>query len=61
MERRSASWYQPIWERRFSQIAKKYIGSRGFGYFLFDSLACVPVFLYEMSYGFTTDYEKKSD
>ena len=61
MERRSASWYHPIWEKRFSQIAKKYIGNRGFGYFLFDSLACVPVFLYEMSQGFTTDYEEKQD
>lgn len=61
MERRSAKWYDPIFEKRFSKISRNYIGSRGFGYFLFDFLACVPVFLYEASNGFTKDFEEKEE
>ena len=30
-----------------------------FGYFIFDFSACVPVFLFEMFNGFTTDPDKK--
>ena len=60
MERRNARWYHPIWEKRFSKISKKYVGHRGIGYFIFDALACVPVFLYELGNGFTTDFDKKS-
>ena len=55
VERRSAAWYDPDHEKRFSRIARKYIGPYLFGYFIFDFLACVPVFLYEMFTGFTTD------
>lgn len=61
MEKRSSKWYHPTLERRFSKISKKYIGNWGLGYFLFDSLACVPVILYEAAHGFTTDPEEKEE
>ena len=54
-ERRSAAWYDPDYEKRFSRISRKYLGHYLQGYFIFDFLACVPVFLYEMFTGFTTD------
>ena len=56
---RSSAWYDPNYEKRITKIAKNYIGKYGFGYFLFDFLACVPVLLYEAAHGFTTDYEEK--
>jgi len=59
MERRNAKWFHPSLEKRFSKISKKYIGPKGFGYFIFDFLACVPVLLYEGAHGFTTDLDKK--
>lgn len=58
---KSAPWYDPIFEKRASKIAKQYIGKYGFGYFLFDFLACVPVLLYEAGYGFTTDFDEKTE
>ena len=61
MEKRSASWYHPIWEKRFSMISRKYISNVYNGYFLYDSLACVPVFLYEAANGFTTDFDEKEN
>ena len=61
MERRNAKWYHPTLEKRFSKISKKYIGPWGFGYFLFDFLACVPVLTYELLNGFTTDVGEKEE
>ena len=47
--------YDPIYERRFSVIASSYVKS----FFIFDILACLPVFLSEARYSFTTDpFEK---
>ena len=48
-------WYDPDYDKRFSRISKKYVGTYFIGYFLFDCLACVPVLLYEMLHGFKTD------
>ena len=57
IEKKNASWYDPIWEKRFTKIAGKYVGKSMFGYFLFDALACIPILLYEGSNGFTTDLD----
>ena len=59
IEKRNAVWYDPNFDKRFSRISKKYLGNLIFGYFLFDVIACVPVFLYEMLHGFVIDKEKK--
>ena len=42
-----------VWEKRFSEIAKKYLKST----FFFEFMACVPILIYELMYGFSTDYE----
>ena len=56
MEHRNAKWYHPTLEKRFSKISKKYIGPKGFGYFIFDFLACVPVLTYEIIFA---DHDKE--
>lgn len=61
LEIKSAKWYDPQFEKRFSKISMKYVGRFMFGYFIFDFLACAPVFFYEMFDGFTTDYERKQE
>lgn len=60
IERRNAKWYDPVFEKRGSRIAKKYCGSFLFdGLFLYNFVACAPVLAYEALNGFTTDYEVK--
>lgn len=59
IEIKTAKWYDPQFEKRFSKISRKYIGPFLLGYFIFDFLACAPVFFYEMFDGFTTDYDQK--
>ena len=61
IDRMNAKWYDPEYEKRCTKIAGKYLGTFFIGYFLFDSLACVPVFLYEASHGFTTSEAEKDE
>ena len=61
MERRSAKWFDPNFELRFSKISGKYFGRYYLGYFLFDFLACVPLLTYEASAGFSTYESIKQD
>ena len=59
INRRNAKWYDPVFEKRFSKIARKYIGPFAIGYFIFDFLACFPLLAYEASHGFDTSYDLK--
>lgn len=62
IDRRNAKWYDPVFEKRGSRIAKKYCGSFLFdGLFIYNFVACAPVLAYEAYYGFSTDYEVKWD
>ena len=47
--------YDPVYERRFSVISKSYL----YSFFIFDVLACLPVFVYEAAGKFDTSYETK--
>lgn len=61
IEKRNAVWYDPNFDKRFSRISKKYVGSYFIGYFLFDCLACVPVLFFELTHGFTTDPDRVNE
>ena len=60
LERRRAKWYDPVFERRGTRIARKYCGNFLLdGMFLYNFLACVPVLGYEMYHGFENSYDEK--
>ena len=43
----------PVYETRFSVLAKNYLKT----YFIFEILACAPVFFYDATQGFTNDHQ----
>jgi hypothetical protein len=57
IKEKNSPCYHPIFERRFTVIARAYIGS----FFVFDILACLPIFVYEAMNGFTTDLSVKEE
>ena len=62
IERRNAKWYDPVFEKRGTRIARRYCGLFLFdGVFLYNFIACVPVLSFEAYHLFETDYDEKWD